>query len=74
MGKAPEADESGRRGCNPRTLSQARETGWSAPKTLPPLTVAATLRPWPSMNMRGQQGPMVILRNPPRRGHPNPWN
>jgi len=45
MGKAPEADESGRRGCNPRTLSQARETGWSAPKTLPPLTVAATLRP-----------------------------
>ncbi len=45
MGKAPEADGDARRGCNPRTLSQARETGWSAPKTLPPLTVAATLRP-----------------------------
>lgn len=45
MGKAPEADESSRRGCNLRTLPQARETGWSAPKTLPPLTIAATLRP-----------------------------
>ncbi|WP_280842137.1 hypothetical protein [Aeromonas jandaei] len=26
------------------TLAQARETGWSPLKTLPPLTVAATLR------------------------------
>ncbi len=45
MGKAPEADGDARRGCNPRTLPQARETGWSPLKTLPPLTVAATLRP-----------------------------
>ncbi len=45
MGKAPEADGQARRGCNPRPLPQARETGWSPLKTLPPLTVAATLRP-----------------------------
>ncbi len=38
------ADGSARRGGNPRTLPQGREFGPIPPKTLPPLTVAATLR------------------------------
>ncbi len=44
IGTAPGADGNARRGCNPRTLAQARETGWSPLKWLPPLTVATRLR------------------------------
>jgi len=29
MGTSPETDVNARRGCNPRTLAQARESGWT---------------------------------------------
>ena len=44
MGTAPEADGNARRGCNPRTLAQGPESGWTPLKLLPPLTVATRLR------------------------------
>lgn len=43
-GIAPGSDGNARRGCNPRTLAQGRETGWTPLKLLPPLTVATRLR------------------------------
>ncbi|PJG58683.1 hypothetical protein [Aeromonas cavernicola] len=56
MGAAPEADGDAHRGCNPRATVQARETDWAPLTSLPPLTVAATLRCYPDCGAPSARG------------------